>query len=127
MSFAGRYELQSRENFEAFMKVIGVSDDVVEKAKQLKTVTEIQQDGNHFVTIITTGSHVNRNEFTIGEETELQTPTGGKARGTVNLEDGKLVSTVAGMTTVTEVSGDTLIAVATLKDVVYKTISKKIS
>ncbi|XP_075044654.1 fatty acid-binding protein, liver-like [Mixophyes fleayi] len=126
MSFNGTFEVQSQENFEAFMKAIGIPDELTQKAKDLKTVTEIVQNGNHFVITATTGPRVQRNEFTIGEEAELGTLTNEKIKTTVNLVDGKLVADIKGVNSVTEISGDLLIDVMTVQDVVYKRVSKRI-
>ncbi|XP_063808175.1 fatty acid-binding protein, liver-like [Pseudophryne corroboree] len=126
MSFAGTYELQSHENFEPFMKAIGLSDDLIQKGKDIKSKTEIVQNGNHFVITVTTGAKVLRNEFNLGEETELESLTEEKIRSAVNLVDGKLVVKLKGITSVTELSGDLLTNVVTLKDIVYKRVSKRV-
>ncbi|XP_056410001.1 fatty acid-binding protein 1, liver-like isoform X1 [Hyla sarda] len=127
MSFAGTYELQSHENFETFMKAIGLPDDLIQIGKDIKSVTQIEQNGNHFVVTVTTGPKVLRNEFNIGEETELETLTEEKIRSTVNIVDGKLVVKLKSVTSVTELSGDLLINVMTVKDIVYKRVSKKVA
>ncbi|XP_056410092.1 fatty acid-binding protein 1, liver-like isoform X1 [Hyla sarda] len=129
MSFAGTYELQSHENFEAFMKEIvpGITDDLIQIGKDMKSVTQIEQNGNHFVVTVTTGTKVLRNEFNIGEETEFNTLTGEKIMSTVNIVDGKLVGKLKSVTSVTELSGDLLINVMTVKDIVYKAVSKKVA
>ncbi|XP_068123018.1 fatty acid-binding protein 1, liver-like [Hyperolius riggenbachi] len=127
MSFAGTYELEKHENFEAFMKAIGVPDELIQKGKDIKSVTEIKQDGNHLVVTVTTGPKVLHNEFTLGEETELETLTDEKIRSTVNLKDGKLVVKLKGVTSVTEISGDTLTNVMTFKDLVYHRVSKRVA
>ncbi|KAG8591149.1 hypothetical protein GDO81_000062 [Engystomops pustulosus] len=126
MAFNGKYELQSQENLEAFMKAIGFPDDLIQKGKDVKSVTEFVQNGNHFVVTTTSGPRVQRNEFTVGEEAELETMTGEKIKTTVNLVDGKLVANLKGVTSVTEVSGDLLIDVLTLNDIVFKRTSKRI-
>ncbi|XP_056407526.1 fatty acid-binding protein, liver [Hyla sarda] len=125
MAFNGTYELQTQENFEAFMKAIGLPDELIQKGKDVKSVTEIVQNGDHFVVTVTTGPRVQRNEFTIGQETEMESLTAEKIKTTVNLVDGKLVVNIKGVTSVTEVSGDILINVLTLNDIVYKRISKR--
>ncbi|XP_053314138.1 fatty acid-binding protein, liver [Spea bombifrons] len=127
MAFNGTYELQSQENFEPFMKAIGLPDDLIEKGKDIKSVSEIVQNGNHFVVTVTTGPKVLRNEFTLGEEAELETLTGEKVKSVVNLEgDNKLVVKLKGVLSVTELSGDVLTNVLTVKDIVYKRISKRV-
>ncbi|XP_075710980.1 fatty acid-binding protein 1, liver-like [Rhinoderma darwinii] len=125
MAFNGTYELQSQENFETFMKAIGLPDDLIQKGKDVKSVTKIVQNGNDFVVTVTTGSRVQHNEFTIGQEAEMESLSAEKIKAIVNLVDGKLVVNLKGVTSVTEVAGDLLINILTLNDIVYKRISKR--
>ncbi|XP_020836423.1 fatty acid-binding protein, liver-like [Phascolarctos cinereus] len=88
---------------------------------------EIVQNGNHFKFIVNNDNQIQVNEFTLGEECELTTPTGGKVKGVVNLEGGnKLVTILKAMKSVTELNGDILTTTFTLGDVVCKRISKRI-
>ncbi|XP_068127681.1 fatty acid-binding protein, liver-like [Hyperolius riggenbachi] len=127
MAFTGTYELQSHENFEAFMIAMGAPKLIAKKAKDAKIKTKIVQDGDHFVITVNIGPKVQRNEFNLGEETELVTIRGEKIKTTMNMEDGKLVSHFNGFTHVIELSGDLLINVMTNNDIVYKRISKRVS
>ncbi|XP_019382191.1 PREDICTED: fatty acid-binding protein, liver [Gavialis gangeticus] len=127
MSFTGKYELQSQENFVPFMKALGLPDEQIEKGKDLKSISEIVQDGNKFKFTVTTGSKVLQNEFTIGEETEMETLTGQKVKTTVHLEGkNKLVADLKGVRSVTEINGDTLTSTLIKGDISYKRISKRI-
>lgn len=58
----------------------GLPDDLIQKGKDIKGVSEVVQDGKHFKLTITTGSKVIKNEFTLGEECELETMTGEKVK-----------------------------------------------
>lgn len=58
----------------------GLPDDLIQKGKDIKGVSEIVQNGKHFQLTITTGSKVIKNEFTLGEECELETMTGEKVK-----------------------------------------------
>ncbi|XP_004844619.2 fatty acid-binding protein, liver [Heterocephalus glaber] len=127
MSFSGKYQLQSQENFEPFMKAMGVPEDLIQKGKDLKGVTEIVQNGKHFKITMTTGSKVDKHEFTLGEESEMETMTGEKVKSLVNMEgENKLVATFKNIKSVTELNGDTLTSIMTLGDIVFKRISKRI-
>ncbi|XP_003468992.1 fatty acid-binding protein, liver-like [Cavia porcellus] len=127
MSFSGKYQLQSQENFEAFMKAVGVPDDLIQKGKDAKGLTEIVQNGKHFKITITTGSKVMHNEFTVGEETEMDSITGEKIKSLVNLEgDNKLVTMYKNIKSVTEINGDILTSTLTLGDIVFKRVSKRV-
>ncbi|XP_022360267.1 fatty acid-binding protein, liver [Enhydra lutris kenyoni] len=127
MNFSGKYQLQSQENFEAFMKAVGLPDELIQKGKDIKGVSEIVQNGKHFKLIITTGPKVIQNEFTLGEECELETMTGEKVKAVVQMEgDNKLVTTFKGIKSVTELNGDVITNTMTLGDIVFKRVSKRI-
>ena len=109
MNFSGKYQLQSQENFEPFMKAIGLPEDLIQKGKDIKGVSEIVHEGKKIKLTITYGPKVVRNEFTLGEECELETMTGEKVKAVVKLEgDNKMVTTFKGIKSVTELNGDTI-------------------
>ncbi|NWT81898.1 FABPL protein, partial [Lanius ludovicianus] len=127
MSFTGKYELQSQENFEPFMKALGLPEDQIQKGKDIKSISEIVQDGKKFKITVTTGSKVLKNEFTIGEESEIELLNGEKAKAVVQMEgNNKLVTQVKGMKSVTELNGDTITHTMTLGDLTFKRVSKRI-
>ncbi|XP_032917085.1 fatty acid-binding protein, liver-like [Catharus ustulatus] len=127
MSFSGKYQLQSQENFEPFMRALGLPEEEIQKGKDLKSVSEIVQDGKKFKFTITTGSKVVKNEFTIGEESEIQLLNGEKAKVVVQMEgNNKLVTEVKGMKSVTELNGDTITHTMTMGDLTMKRVSKRI-
>ncbi|CDQ69014.1 unnamed protein product [Oncorhynchus mykiss] len=131
MAFTGKYQLESQENFEPFMKAIGnckigLPDDLIQKGKDIKSVSEIEQNGDHFKVTVTTGTKVMVNSFTVGQEAELETLTGEKIKSTVNLVGNKLMVSLKGIESVTEFNGDTIIATMMLGPIVYKRISKRI-
>ncbi|XP_013858101.1 fatty acid-binding protein, liver-type isoform X1 [Austrofundulus limnaeus] len=126
MSFSGKYQLESQENFEPFMKAMGLPDDLIQKGKDVKSISEIEENGDHFKVTITTGSKVMANEFTIGQETELETMTGEKVKGVVQRDGGKLKVSLKGIESVTEmVDQNTIVNTMTLGGLVYKRISKR--
>ncbi|NXI80162.1 FABPL protein, partial [Rhipidura dahli] len=127
MSFTGKYELQSQENFEPFMKALGLPEDQIQKGKDIKSISEIVQDGKKFKVTVTTGSKVMKNEFTIGEESELEMLNGEKVKAVVQMEgNNKLVTQVKGMKSVTELNGDIITHTMTLGDLTFKRVSKRI-
>ncbi|XP_038163976.1 fatty acid-binding protein, liver-type-like isoform X2 [Cyprinodon tularosa] len=126
MSFTGKYQLESQENFEPFMKALGLPDELIQKGKGLKSITEIEENGDNFKVTVTTGSTALANSFTIGKETELQNIAGEKMKGVVKREGGKLKVTLKGIETVTEMmDANTLVNTMTLGEIVYKGISKR--
>nr|XP_020836416.1 fatty acid-binding protein, liver-like [Phascolarctos cinereus] len=80
MNFSGKYQLQSQENFEAFLKAAGLPDDIIQKRKDTRGMSEIVQNGNHFKFIVNNDNQIQVNEFTLGEECELTAPTGEKVK-----------------------------------------------
>ncbi|XP_061586028.1 fatty acid-binding protein, liver-type-like [Cololabis saira] len=127
MSFSGTYQLESQENFEPFMKAIGLADETIQKGKDIKSVSVFEENGDNFKVVITTGSNVMTNVFTIGQETELQTMTGEKYKGVVNREGNKLTVSMKGILSVTElVDPNTIVNTMTLGDIVFKRINKRI-
>ncbi|KAI4881569.1 hypothetical protein NFI96_013268 [Prochilodus magdalenae] len=130
MSFSGKYQLESQEGFESFMKAIGLPDELIEKGKDIKSTSEIEQNGDHFKVTVTTGSNVLVNSFTCGQESELETLTGEKIKArlrslwwlsnflccssVVTKEGNKLKVILKGIESITElVDENTLINVST--------------
>ncbi|XP_073695513.1 fatty acid binding protein 1-A, liver isoform X2 [Garra rufa] len=111
MAFSGKYQLESHENFEPFMKAVGLPDDEIEKGKDIKSISEIHQDGKDFKVTVTAGTKVVLYSFTVGEECELETFTGEKAKTVVHMDGNKLTVCVKGIESVTELNEDTIINV----------------
>ncbi|NWI39303.1 FABPL protein, partial [Picathartes gymnocephalus] len=127
MSFTGKYELQYQENFEPFMRALGLPEDQVQKGKDIKSISEIVQDGKKFKVTVTTGSKVVKNEFTIGEESEIEMLNGEKVKVVVQMEgNNKLVTQVKGMNSITELNGDVITYTMTMGDLTLKRVSKRI-
>ncbi|XP_061623726.1 fatty acid-binding protein, liver-type-like [Phyllopteryx taeniolatus] len=126
MSFSGKYQLESQENFEPFMKAIGLPDELIQKGKDVKSVSEIEESSNDFKVTVTTGSKVLVNSFTIGQEAELETITGEKVKAVVQRESNTLKVSLKGIESVTRLEGDTIVNTMTLGDIVYKRTSKRI-
>ncbi|CAG09582.1 unnamed protein product, partial [Tetraodon nigroviridis] len=114
-------------NFEPFMKAIGVPDEIIQQIKDIMSFTEIVQNGNDFKITTTTGPKVTVNQFTIGKETEMDAISGEKIKTVFRLEDNKLKVSLKNIESVTElVDPNTLVAVMTLGDIVYKSTSKRV-
>uniref|UniRef100_V9LHL3 Fatty acid-binding protein 1, liver-like protein n=1 Tax=Callorhinchus milii TaxID=7868 RepID=V9LHL3_CALMI len=89
---------------------------MIEKGNDLKSVSEIVQNGNHFKITVTTGTKVLTNEFIVGQETDVQTPTGAKMKAIINLEGtNKLVLKAENVTSITELTGDRLVNVSQMR------------
>ncbi|XP_034728078.1 fatty acid-binding protein, liver-type [Etheostoma cragini] len=127
MSFSGKYQLESQENFEPFMKAIGLPDELIQKGKDIKSVSEIEENGDSFKVTVTTGSKVLVNTFTIGQEAELETVTGEKVKAVVQRDGNKLKVSLKGIESVTElVDSHTIVNTMTVGGIVYKRTSKRV-
>ncbi|KAJ4942101.1 hypothetical protein JOQ06_011970 [Pogonophryne albipinna] len=127
MSFSGRYQLESQENFEPFMKAIGLPDELIQKGKDIKSISEIEENGDHFKVTVTTGPKVLVNSFTIGKEAELETVTGEKVKSVVHREGNKLKVCLKGIESITEmVDANTILNTMTVAGIVYKRTIKRI-
>ncbi|XP_060239543.1 fatty acid-binding protein, liver isoform X1 [Meriones unguiculatus] len=105
----------------------GLPEDLIQKGKDIKGVSEIVHEGKKVKLTITYGPKVLHNEFTLGEECELETMSGEKVKAVVTMEgDNKMVTSFKGMKSVTELNGDTITNTMTLGDIVYKRVSKRI-
>uniref|UniRef100_A0A8C5T528 Fatty acid-binding protein, liver n=1 Tax=Malurus cyaneus samueli TaxID=2593467 RepID=A0A8C5T528_9PASS len=91
MAFAGTWQIYAQENLEPFLKALGLPDDIIKMAKDIKPVIEIQQKGNDFVVTSKTPNKSVTNSFTLGKEADITTMDGRKLKCTVNLVNGKLV------------------------------------
>ncbi|XP_072414610.1 fatty acid-binding protein, liver-like [Chiloscyllium punctatum] len=58
----------------------GIPNELIGKEKDLKSITEIVQNGNDSKITIAPGTNVIHNEFIIGQETEFATMTGNKIK-----------------------------------------------
>ncbi|XP_032372665.1 fatty acid-binding protein, liver-type [Etheostoma spectabile] len=126
MSFSGKYQLDSQENFEPFMKAIGLPDELIQKGKDIKSISEIEETGASFKVTVTTGSKVLVNTFTIGQEAELETVTGEKVKAVVQRDGNKLKVSLKGIESVTElVDSNTIVNTMTVGGIVYKRTSKR--
>ncbi|NXB74913.1 FABPL protein, partial [Donacobius atricapilla] len=127
MSFTGKYELQSQENFEPFMRALGLPEDQIQKGKDLKSISEIVQDGKNFTITVTTGSKVIKNQFIIGEESEIEMLNGEKVKVVVQMEgNNKLIAQMKGMKSTTELNGDIITHTMTMGDLTLKRVSKRV-
>uniref|UniRef100_A0AAQ4RIX3 Fatty acid-binding protein, liver-type n=1 Tax=Gasterosteus aculeatus aculeatus TaxID=481459 RepID=A0AAQ4RIX3_GASAC len=114
MAFAGKWETESQEGYDAFCKLLGIPNDVIEKGRDYKLITEVTQDGDNFswCQIYPTNARVTNN-FTIGKECDMETIGGKKFKATVHMEGGKLTTAFPNYQHTTEISGGKLIEVKT--------------
>ncbi|KAM8974666.1 gastrotropin-like [Pelodytes ibericus] len=127
MSFTGKYEVESQENYDAFMKVVGIPDEKIEKGRSFKYTTEVTQNGNDFVWSQVYPGYTLTNKFTIGKESEMETMGGKKFKTTVKLEGGKMVVDFPNYHQTTEIVGGNLVEITEAGGVTFKRVSKKVA
>uniref|UniRef100_A0A8C1JZU4 Fatty acid binding protein 1 n=1 Tax=Cyprinus carpio TaxID=7962 RepID=A0A8C1JZU4_CYPCA len=97
----------------------GLPDDMIEKGKDIKSVSEIEQNGDQFKVTVTTGPKVLTNSFTVGQEAEIETLTGEKMKAVVNKEGNKLKVVLNKITSITElVDENTLVNVSEISVII---------
>ncbi|KAM8973001.1 gastrotropin-like [Pelodytes ibericus] len=127
MSFTGKYELETQENYDEFMKTIGIPAETIEKGRNFKFNTEVVQNGNSFTWSQIYPGHTMTNQFTVGEESDMETMSGKKFKATVKLEGGKLVVNFDKYLHTSEIAGGNLVETSVAGGVTFKRISKRVA
>merc|ERR1712141_509276 len=81
--FVGKFLIERRENYDGFMKGVGVPDEYIEKGRDAKVTTEIAQNGDSFIITRIRPAGTTSNTLTLGQESELDTIKGDKIKVTV--------------------------------------------
>ncbi|XP_062388259.1 fatty acid-binding protein 10-A, liver basic-like [Sardina pilchardus] len=113
MAFNGAWQMYSQENHEEFFKVLSVPDTLVRIMRDVKPVTEIEQNGEDFVVTVKTPLRSTSNSFTLGRESIMNTMDGKKLKCMARMEDGKLICTTDKFTHVREVQGEEMVETMT--------------
>jgi len=94
--FVGKWHMTKSENFDDFLKAIGISWIIRKVAINTHPTVTISQDGDKIT--IKTESALKTTEvtFMLGEEFEESRADGVKVKSVVKLEDGKLVQNAFG-------------------------------
>ncbi|XP_066473779.1 gastrotropin [Tiliqua scincoides] len=128
MAFSGKYELESEENYDSFMKCIGVPADVIEKARNFKVITEVVQNGDEFTWTQTyQGGKSMTNKFIIGKESDMEILGGKKFKATIKMEDGKVIASFPNYCHTAEIVGGKLVETSTGGNITFKRISKRVA
>ncbi|XP_028840075.1 gastrotropin isoform X2 [Denticeps clupeoides] len=131
MAFSGKYETETQEGYDAFCKLLGIPDDVIEKGRDYKLVTEVVQNGDEFSwTQHYPANHSVCNKFVIGKESDMQTIGGKKFKATVHMDGGKLSVQFPNYVHTSEIAAGKLVETSTASTasgpVVLKRTSKKL-
>nr|QLH01980.1 fatty acid binding-protein 6b [Trachinotus ovatus] len=116
MAFTGKYELESQENYEAFLEAIGL----INAKTDHKVVTEVLQDGNSFTWTQTIPNWTWSNKFTVGQECELATMMGSKFKAPVTMEGGRISIQFPQYHFTAEIIEDKLIMVCQVCSIILK-------
>ncbi|XP_051722278.1 fatty acid-binding protein 10-A, liver basic [Ctenopharyngodon idella] len=126
MAFSGTWQVYVQENYEEFLRAIPLPEDIIKLAKDVKPVTEIQQNGNDFIITSKTPGKTITNSFTIGKEAEITTMDGKKLKCIVKLEGGKLVCQTDRFSHIQELKGGEMVETLTIGGTTMIRKSKKI-
>ncbi|XP_029021912.1 gastrotropin-like [Betta splendens] len=125
MHFSGKYELESQENYEAFLEAIGL----LHAKTDHKVITEVVQDGNDFTWTQTIPNWTWSNKFTVGRECELTTMTGSAFTALVREDGGKISIQFPQYLFTAEMTDDKLVMVCETsgeKGVTFKRVNRRI-
>ncbi|OXA46797.1 fatty acid-binding protein, adipocyte [Folsomia candida] len=130
MSFTGKFELVSSDNFDEYLKACGVGMAKRALAATAKPTIEISEAGGLF-TMKTSSTFKNTEiKFKLGEEFDEETADGRQAKSTMTADGNKLIHSQKigddSSVTVREFSGDSLKASFTAKGVTGTRVYKKV-
>ncbi|KAL3082119.1 hypothetical protein niasHS_005280 [Heterodera schachtii] len=89
--FVGKWNLESSENFDDFLKEIGVSYLTRKAGACIKPVLEFEVNGNKWKMTSTSTFITISWEFELGQEKEVKTADGRVVKTTFTFVDGKLI------------------------------------
>ncbi|XP_068129208.1 gastrotropin-like [Hyperolius riggenbachi] len=127
MAFSGKWEMESQENYDSFMKLVGIPDEKIEKGRDYKYTCEVVQNGNDFTWSNIYPGYTLTNKFTVNQESDMETMGGKKFKATVKLEDGKLVTNFPNYVHTTEIAGGKLVETSIAGGITFKRVSKKVA
>ncbi|GAB6024807.1 hypothetical protein CHUAL_009927 [Chamberlinius hualienensis] len=111
MAFNGKYRLQSSDNFENYMRAIGVPEQLIQAGADSNAETTIQEvNGSYVITLSASGRTITLT-FQLGTEFEETTPHGVKVKTVVTKEGNKLIQKQTGpieSVIIREINGDLL-------------------
>merc|ERR1712002_92814 len=124
-AFVGRFVVESKENYDAFMKAVGVPDEYIAMSRDVKVVTDISKNGDTLVVQRIRPQKTTTNNLTLGQECEIDTIKGDKVKVKPMLEGGKIVAKGEIYNLVMEMTGGKLSEVITFKGHTMSRVSKK--
>ncbi|XP_026690735.2 fatty acid-binding protein, liver-like [Ciona intestinalis] len=125
-AFLGTFVVETRTNFDGFMKGVGVPDEYIEIARKVFPTTEITKDGDSFTVKRIRPQKTTSNTFKLGEETEVETIKGDKVKVTINMVGAQMVTKGENYSVTTEMDGGKLKETITLKGHTLTRWSKRV-
>lgn len=95
-NFAGKWKLTSSENFDEYMKVLGVGLVTRKMANTATPVQEITESGDHYTIKTSTSFKTTEIAFDLGKEFEETTADGRKVKTIVTKDGNKLIQSQKG-------------------------------
>lgn len=90
-TFDGKYKLVDSENFEEYMKAIGVPEELMSLANDPKAETAVKQDGDKYLIQLTGSGRIAELNFKLGEEFDEVTPHGTPAKTVITRDGNRLI------------------------------------
>ncbi|CAG2106884.1 unnamed protein product [Medioppia subpectinata] len=117
--FTGKYKLESSDNFDNFLKELGVNFVMRKMANSSSPTLEITREGNDFTFKSVSAIKTSVTKFTLGVEFEEERLDGKKVKSTFTQEGNKLIQKqldgAKEVTYIREFDGDSLKAVIILR------------
>merc|ERR1739840_34213 len=124
--FIGKWVPESKDGYDAFMKGVGMTDEQIEKNRNVVVVTEISQDGDAFVITRIRPDKTLTNRLQLGKECEVETLLGQKMKVTCTLSGNSVTGESANYKSVMTVMDDgKLKEEVTVKGNTITVVSKK--
>ncbi|XP_026754842.1 sodium/calcium exchanger regulatory protein 1 [Galleria mellonella] len=130
MEFVGKkYKMVSSENFDEFMKTLGVGLITRKAANAVTPTVELRKDGDNFVLVTSSTFKTTEVKFVPGQEFDEERADGAKVKSVCTFEGNKLKQVQKGndgleVTYVREFGPEEMKAVMTAKDVTCTRVYK---
>ncbi|KAF0286710.1 Fatty acid-binding protein [Amphibalanus amphitrite] len=128
VAYNGEYKLETSENFDEYMKAVGVGMLTRKAAASATPVLTVTVDGDHWKIKQVTSFKTHEEEFTIGVEQEKSTPDGRKVKSIVTKEGDKIIDKQVGDKTsiiIREFSDAGITSIATVDNISCKRFYKR--
>ncbi|CAD6996438.1 probable fatty acid-binding protein [Ceratitis capitata] len=124
-----KYKLEKSENFDEYMKELGVGMVLRKMGNSVSPTVELKQDGDNYTFTTTSTFKTSTINFKLGEEFDEETLDGRKVKSVITLDGNKLVQEQKGdkpSTIIREFTDNELVTTLTINNVksvrVYKAV-----